>query len=147
MVPAADVARVVLQTMKWWKTSWDTWLWVVVLVVVELGQLCGAKCSRLPAAEDHGGETSVTLLFSGTVIYLAIHLLMLQPKPMFLFQIPAEPDGSRFSLPARSTNEDSGHESSNQSHVTTPERSFSSFSFPKSWSDFQIFFYQCCCLM
>ncbi|XP_016897954.1 unconventional myosin-IXb isoform X3 [Cynoglossus semilaevis] len=37
-------------------------------------------------------------------------------------EIPAEPDGSRFSLPARSTNEDSGHESSNQSHVTTPER-------------------------
>ncbi|TKS79486.1 Unconventional myosin-IXb [Collichthys lucidus] len=35
-------------------------------------------------------------------------------------KIPAEPDGSRYSLPARSTNEDSGHQS--QSQLTTPER-------------------------
>ncbi|XP_019109785.2 unconventional myosin-IXb isoform X2 [Larimichthys crocea] len=35
-------------------------------------------------------------------------------------EIPAEPDGSRYSLPARSTNEDSGHQS--QSQLTTPER-------------------------
>lgn len=39
---------------------------------------------------------------------------------LMLLQIPAEPDGSRYSLPARSTNEDSGHQS--QSQLTTPER-------------------------
>ncbi|XP_070700770.1 unconventional myosin-IXb [Pempheris klunzingeri] len=35
---------------------------------------------------------------------------------------PAEPDGSRFSLPARRTNEDSEQQGSNQSQVTTPDR-------------------------
>ncbi|XP_074507892.1 unconventional myosin-IXb isoform X2 [Sebastes fasciatus] len=36
--------------------------------------------------------------------------------------IAAEPDGSRFSLPARGSNEDSGQQESNQSALTTPER-------------------------
>ncbi|XP_070774290.1 unconventional myosin-IXb isoform X2 [Enoplosus armatus] len=37
-------------------------------------------------------------------------------------KLPAEPDGSRFSLPPRSTNEDSGQRGSNQSQLTTPEK-------------------------
>ncbi|XP_041804694.1 unconventional myosin-IXb isoform X2 [Chelmon rostratus] len=37
-------------------------------------------------------------------------------------EIPSELDGSRFSLPARSTNEDSGQQGSNQSQLTTPEK-------------------------
>ncbi|KAM3604009.1 uncharacterized protein V6R79_005181 [Siganus canaliculatus] len=37
-------------------------------------------------------------------------------------QLPSEPDGSRFSLPARSSNDDSEPQGSNQSHLTTPER-------------------------
>ncbi|KAM9349556.1 unconventional myosin-IXb isoform 2-T2 [Symphorus nematophorus] len=37
-------------------------------------------------------------------------------------QIQTEPDGSRFSLPASSTSEDSGQRVSNQSQLTTPER-------------------------
>ncbi|KAM9791384.1 unconventional myosin-IXb isoform 1-T1 [Syngnathus typhle] len=34
----------------------------------------------------------------------------------------SEPDGSRYSLPARSPNEDSGRQQSNQSQLTTPEK-------------------------
>ncbi|XP_071346330.1 unconventional myosin-IXb isoform X2 [Trachinotus anak] len=37
-------------------------------------------------------------------------------------EIPAEPDGTRFSLPSRPTSEDSRQQGSNQSQVTTPER-------------------------
>ncbi|KAF1383643.1 hypothetical protein PFLUV_G00133990 [Perca fluviatilis] len=37
-------------------------------------------------------------------------------------ETPAETDGSRFSFPARSTNELSGQQGSNQSQLTTPER-------------------------
>ncbi|XP_076601854.1 unconventional myosin-IXb isoform X2 [Chaetodon auriga] len=37
-------------------------------------------------------------------------------------EIPSEHDGSRFSLPARSSNEDSGQQESNQSQLTTPEK-------------------------
>ncbi|XP_076601855.1 unconventional myosin-IXb isoform X3 [Chaetodon auriga] len=37
-------------------------------------------------------------------------------------KIPSEHDGSRFSLPARSSNEDSGQQESNQSQLTTPEK-------------------------
>ncbi|XP_071346328.1 unconventional myosin-IXb isoform X1 [Trachinotus anak] len=37
-------------------------------------------------------------------------------------KIPAEPDGTRFSLPSRPTSEDSRQQGSNQSQVTTPER-------------------------
>ncbi|XP_018533370.1 unconventional myosin-IXb isoform X2 [Lates calcarifer] len=37
-------------------------------------------------------------------------------------EVPAEPDGSRFSLPPKTSNEDSGHQESNQSQLTTPER-------------------------
>uniref|UniRef100_UPI0037E73108 unconventional myosin-IXb isoform X2 n=1 Tax=Semicossyphus pulcher TaxID=241346 RepID=UPI0037E73108 len=37
-------------------------------------------------------------------------------------RIPAEPDGSRFSLPASVGNKDSGQEGSNESQLTTPER-------------------------
>ncbi|XP_034558738.1 unconventional myosin-IXb [Notolabrus celidotus] len=37
-------------------------------------------------------------------------------------RIPAEPDGARFSLPATSSNENSGQQGSNQSQLTTPER-------------------------
>ncbi|XP_078143628.1 unconventional myosin-IXb isoform X2 [Centroberyx gerrardi] len=43
-------------------------------------------------------------------------------KSQVKFQIQAEPDGSRFSLPAKRTNEGSGHRGSNQSQPTTPER-------------------------
>ncbi|XP_056248090.1 unconventional myosin-IXb isoform X1 [Seriola aureovittata] len=35
---------------------------------------------------------------------------------------PAEPDGSRFSLPSRTANEDSGQQGTNQSQLTTPEK-------------------------
>nr|XP_019965984.1 PREDICTED: unconventional myosin-IXb-like isoform X3 [Paralichthys olivaceus] len=37
-------------------------------------------------------------------------------------KISAEPDGSRFSLPPRTSNENSGQHGSNQSHLTTPEK-------------------------
>ncbi|XP_061587393.1 unconventional myosin-IXb-like [Cololabis saira] len=37
-------------------------------------------------------------------------------------KLPLEPDGSRFSLPPRTTTEDSEHQGSNPSHLTTPER-------------------------
>ncbi|XP_029970832.1 unconventional myosin-IXb-like isoform X2 [Salarias fasciatus] len=37
-------------------------------------------------------------------------------------ELSAEPDGARFSLPARSANEDSGKHESNQSQLTTPEK-------------------------
>ncbi|XP_074545706.1 unconventional myosin-IXb [Halichoeres trimaculatus] len=37
-------------------------------------------------------------------------------------RLPAEPDGSRFSLPAPSSNDDSGQQDSNSSQLTTPER-------------------------
>ncbi|XP_029309777.1 unconventional myosin-IXb isoform X2 [Cottoperca gobio] len=37
-------------------------------------------------------------------------------------EIPSETDGSRFSLPATNSNEDSRHQRSNQSQLTTPER-------------------------
>ncbi|XP_051254648.1 unconventional myosin-IXb isoform X1 [Dicentrarchus labrax] len=37
-------------------------------------------------------------------------------------KIPAEPDGSRFSLPARNNHENSGQQGSNQSQLTSPER-------------------------
>ncbi|XP_019712314.1 unconventional myosin-IXb-like isoform X4 [Hippocampus comes] len=37
-------------------------------------------------------------------------------------EIPTEPDGSRYSLPARSSNEDSGLQRTNQSQLTTPEK-------------------------
>ncbi|XP_044076946.1 unconventional myosin-IXb isoform X2 [Siniperca chuatsi] len=37
-------------------------------------------------------------------------------------KIPAELDGSKFSFPTRSTNEDSGQRGPNQSQLTTPER-------------------------
>nr|XP_057922694.1 unconventional myosin-IXb [Doryrhamphus excisus] len=37
-------------------------------------------------------------------------------------KIPAEPDGSRFSLPASSANDESSLQRSNQSHLTTPEK-------------------------
>ncbi|XP_058504167.1 unconventional myosin-IXb isoform X3 [Solea solea] len=37
-------------------------------------------------------------------------------------KLPAEPDGSRFSLPARRTDDDLGQHGSNQSQLTTPER-------------------------
>ncbi|XP_057712597.1 unconventional myosin-IXb isoform X3 [Corythoichthys intestinalis] len=37
-------------------------------------------------------------------------------------QIPEEPDGSRYSLPARNSNENSEPQRSNQSHLTTPEK-------------------------
>ncbi|XP_036939021.1 unconventional myosin-IXb isoform X1 [Acanthopagrus latus] len=39
-------------------------------------------------------------------------------------EIAAEPDGSRFSLPARSSLEDSGQQGPNQSPVTTPEKAW-----------------------
>ncbi|XP_073346792.1 unconventional myosin-IXb isoform X2 [Pagrus major] len=39
-------------------------------------------------------------------------------------EIAAEPDGSRFSLPVRSSNEDSGQQGSNQSQLTTPEKAW-----------------------
>ncbi|XP_030259724.1 unconventional myosin-IXb isoform X2 [Sparus aurata] len=39
-------------------------------------------------------------------------------------KIAAEPDGSRFSLPARSSHEDTGQQGSNQSPVTTPEKAW-----------------------
>lgn len=41
---------------------------------------------------------------------------------LILLQLPAEPDGSRFSLPVRCTSEESGQQGSNQSQLTTPER-------------------------
>ncbi|KAI3374768.1 hypothetical protein L3Q82_021326 [Scortum barcoo] len=37
-------------------------------------------------------------------------------------KIPAEPDGTRYSLPPRTTSEDSGQQGSNQSQPITPER-------------------------
>ncbi|XP_060901288.1 unconventional myosin-IXb-like isoform X2 [Labrus mixtus] len=37
-------------------------------------------------------------------------------------RLPAEPDGSRFSLPARGNDEESGQQGSRQSQLTTPER-------------------------
>ncbi|KAM6918696.1 unconventional myosin-IXb-like [Xenentodon cancila] len=37
-------------------------------------------------------------------------------------KLPAESDNLRFSLPPRTSNEDSEHRGSNQSHLTTPER-------------------------
>ncbi|KAM9791387.1 unconventional myosin-IXb isoform 4-T4 [Syngnathus typhle] len=37
-------------------------------------------------------------------------------------EFSSEPDGSRYSLPARSPNEDSGRQQSNQSQLTTPEK-------------------------
>uniref|UniRef100_A0A3Q1GTE7 Myosin IXb n=1 Tax=Acanthochromis polyacanthus TaxID=80966 RepID=A0A3Q1GTE7_9TELE len=37
-------------------------------------------------------------------------------------ELPAEPDGSRFSLPPRTSNEGSGQQRSSQSQLTTPER-------------------------
>ncbi|XP_023121402.1 unconventional myosin-IXb isoform X2 [Amphiprion ocellaris] len=37
-------------------------------------------------------------------------------------KLPAEPDGSRFSLPPRTSNESSGQQRSSQSQLTTPER-------------------------
>ncbi|XP_054618335.1 unconventional myosin-IXb isoform X2 [Dunckerocampus dactyliophorus] len=37
-------------------------------------------------------------------------------------EIPAEPDGSRYSLPASSSNDETSLQRSNQSHLTTPEK-------------------------
>ncbi|XP_029380003.1 unconventional myosin-IXb isoform X2 [Echeneis naucrates] len=39
-------------------------------------------------------------------------------------ELSAEPDGSRFSLPSSATNEDSEQQGSNQSQITTPERTW-----------------------
>lgn len=52
-----------------------------------------------------------------TLIFLFLFLSLLQKS--------AEPDGSRYSLPPRTSMEDARHHGSNQSnqpHVTTPER-------------------------
>ncbi|XP_077379220.1 unconventional myosin-IXb isoform X2 [Festucalex cinctus] len=49
-------------------------------------------------------------------------------------KMPTEPDGSRYSLPARSSNDDSGLQRSNQSQLTTPEKIWFLSRFLRKWA-------------
>lgn len=70
-----------------------------------------------------GRRTWNWLLSSGHSVHLyGLRIDLDVVRMLALLQMPAEPDGSRFSLPARSPEEESPQQRSNQSQLTTPEK-------------------------
>lgn len=92
----------------------------MALTLDAVSPLCCGGCGG-GGGGSRGGEEGLGTDLSALVAWGVFSGRTLT-EMLALLQVPVEPDGSRFSLPARGPDEESQEQESNQGHLTTPEK-------------------------